>query len=166
MSPLWRYFGNNKSRVFPKLPARIALVRAALPRAKRWPRRRHIHIYIYICLYILYYIVVCCTRPCHSSSLCGLLRDSCHCEMGRSNKTKVPARMRIAPAARGHRGPRQVGNPHRTRIYRFGVFRAYPRFEIRQTVPCRAMRGSSILVNSTLPPLLIATAARGRTFVT
>ena len=33
------------------------------------------------------------------------------------------------------------------------VFRAYPLFEIRQAAPCRAMRGSSISVNSTLPPL-------------
>ena len=34
------------------------------------------------------------------------------------------------------------------------VFRAYPLIEIRQTVPCRAIRGKSISVNSTLPPLV------------
>ena len=36
------------------------------------------------------------------------------------------------------------------------VVRAYPLIEIRQTVPCRAsraIRGSSISVDSTLPPL-------------
>ena len=30
-------------------------------------------------------------------------------------------------------------------------FRAYPLREIKQTVPCRAIRGNSISVNSTLP---------------
>ena len=33
------------------------------------------------------------------------------------------------------------------------VVRAYPLIEIRQIVPCRAIRGDSISVNSTLPPL-------------
>ena len=32
------------------------------------------------------------------------------------------------------------------------AFRAYPLIEIRQTVPCRSIRGNSISVNSTLPP--------------
>ena len=32
------------------------------------------------------------------------------------------------------------------------AFRAYPLVEIRQTVPCRAIRGNSISVNSTLTP--------------
>ena len=34
------------------------------------------------------------------------------------------------------------------------VVRAYPLIEIRPTAPCRAVRGNSISVNSTLPPLL------------
>ena len=33
------------------------------------------------------------------------------------------------------------------------VVRAYPLIKVRQTVPCRAIRGNSISVNSTLPPL-------------
>ena len=33
-----------------------------------------------------------------------------------------------------------------------GAFRACPLVEIRQAVPCRAIRGNSISVNSTLPP--------------
>ena len=33
-------------------------------------------------------------------------------------------------------------------------FRAYPLIEMRQPVPCRAIRGNSISVNSTLPPLI------------
>ena len=33
------------------------------------------------------------------------------------------------------------------------AFRACPLIKIRQTVPCRAIRGNSISVNSTLPPL-------------
>ena len=36
------------------------------------------------------------------------------------------------------------------------AFRAYPLIEIRQTVPCRAIRGNNIPVNSTLPPLQCA----------
>ena len=32
------------------------------------------------------------------------------------------------------------------------AFRAYPLVEIGQTVPCRAIRGNNISVNSTLPP--------------
>ena len=31
---------------------------------------------------------------------------------------------------------------------------AYPLIETRQTVPCRAIRGNSISIISTLPPLL------------
>ena len=34
------------------------------------------------------------------------------------------------------------------------AFRAYPLVEIRQAVPRRAIRGNSISVNSTLPPLI------------
>ena len=33
------------------------------------------------------------------------------------------------------------------------AFRAYPLIEIRQTVPCRAIRGSNISVSTALPPL-------------
>ena len=33
------------------------------------------------------------------------------------------------------------------------ISRAYPLLEIRQEGPCRAIRGNSISVNSTLPPL-------------
>ena len=36
----------------------------------------------------------------------------------------------------------------------FRAFRAYPLVEIRQAAPCRAIRGSGISVNSTLPPLI------------
>ena len=32
------------------------------------------------------------------------------------------------------------------------AFRAYPLIEIRQTAPCRAIRGNSISINSILPP--------------
>ena len=47
------------------------------------------------------------------------------------------------------RGDDTVGNPHRARISRFELLRAYPLIEIRQAVPCRAIRGISISVNST-----------------
>ena len=70
------------------------------------------------------------------------------------------------------RGDDSVGNAHRAQISQFELFelklfnsscsssnlsfrvvRAYPLIEIRQTVPCRAIRGNSISVNNTLPPL-------------
>ena len=53
------------------------------------------------------------------------------------------------------RGDDTVGNPHRS-IFSIRAFRAYPLIEIRQTVLCRAIRGNSISVNSTLPPLSIS----------
>ena len=50
------------------------------------------------------------------------------------------------------RGDDTVGNPHRAQNFSIRTFRAYPLVEIRQTVPCRAIRGDSISVNSTPPP--------------
>ena len=42
------------------------------------------------------------------------------------------------------------------------VLRAYPLIEVRQTVPCRAIRGNSISINSNyLPPLLAEFRLRG-----
>ena len=40
-------------------------------------------------------------------------------------------------------------NPHRAQTFQNRAFRAYPLIEVRQTVPCRAIRGSRISVNST-----------------
>ena len=45
-----------------------------------------------------------------------------------------------------------VGNPRRAENLSIRAFRAYPRIEIRHTFPCRAIRGNSISVNSTIPP--------------
>ena len=59
-------------------------------------------------------------------------------------------------------GDDTFGNPHRAHFFNSSfsssnfsirVFRADPLVEIRQAVPCRAIRGDSISVNSTLPPL-------------
>ena len=41
------------------------------------------------------------------------------------------------------------------------AFRAYPLIETKQTVPCRAIRGTSISVNSTLPPSYSCCAKSG-----
>ena len=41
------------------------------------------------------------------------------------------------------------------------VVQACPLVEIRQTAPCRAIRGDSISVSSTLPPLKIGARAFG-----
>ena len=46
-----------------------------------------------------------------------------------------------------------VGNPHRAQISQFEPFGACPLIETRQRDPCRATRGDSISVKSTLPPL-------------
>ena len=50
-------------------------------------------------------------------------------------------------------GDDAVGNPHRAQLVPFELFELYPLIESRQAVPCRAIRGDSISVNSTLPPL-------------
>ena len=55
------------------------------------------------------------------------------------------------------RGDHTVGNPpHRAQISQSEFFELNPRIEIRQTVPHRAIRDSSISVNGTLPPLTSA----------
>ena len=90
----------------------------------------HIHIVYYdilgnTCVYIYIYVVFLCETPVPS--------------FGRGDDT--------------------VGNPHRAqnsiRVVRalnfsIGAFRACPPAEIRQTAPCRAIRGNSISVNSKL----------------
>ena len=77
-------------------------------------------------------------------------------------------------STRVERGDDTVGNPHRAQISQFNLFelksiyiyiyiyvykyiirafRVYPLMEIRQKVPCRAIRGNSISVSSALPAL-------------
>ena len=48
-----------------------------------------------------------------------------------------------------------VGNPHRIEISQFELFGLNPLIEIRRAAPCRAIRGNSISVNSTSPPLFM-----------
>ena len=73
------------------------------------------------------------------------------------------------------RGDATVGNPHRARMFQFDlsssnlsilVVRACPLVEIRQPVSYRAIRGNSVSVNCTLPPLTRAAGtprlSRGR----
>ena len=51
------------------------------------------------------------------------------------------------------RGADTGGNPRRARISQFELFELVLLSKlIRQTVPCGAIRGNSISVNSTLPP--------------
>ena len=51
------------------------------------------------------------------------------------------------------RGDDMVGNPHRAQICQFDLFELnYHIDELRHPVPCRAIRGNSISVNSALPP--------------
>ena len=44
-----------------------------------------------------------------------------------------------------------VGNPHRAQISQFELFELILLLKL-ETVPCRAIRGNIISVNSTLPP--------------
>ena len=68
----------------------------------------------------------------------------------------VPASGSRGPQARGRfrKGGRYGWKPSSSSNFSIRAFRAYPPIEIRQTVPCRAIRGNSISVNRTLPPLL------------
>ena len=54
----------------------------------------------------------------------------------------------LASTPRIGRGDDTVGNPHRAQISQLGFFEL---IEIKQTVPCRAIRGDGNSVNSTLP---------------
>ena len=55
--------------------------------------------------------------------------------------------------ARFGRGDDTVVNTHRAQIYQFEFFEFILLLKL-DTAPCRAIRGSGISVNSTLPPLL------------
>ena len=61
--------------------------------------------------------------------------------------------------ATARKGGRYCWKPSSSSNLSIRAFRAYPLIEIRQTVPGRAIRGNSISVNGTLPPLLTATFA-------
>ena len=56
------------------------------------------------------------------------------------------------------RGDDTIGTPHGAQNFSIRAFRACPLVEIRQALACRAIRGNSISVNSTLPPLSSACA--------
>ena len=55
------------------------------------------------------------------------------------------------------RGDHTVGNPHRTFRAQISRFQLFKLIQIRQTIPCRAVRGNSISVNSTLPASCLST---------
>ena len=65
----------------------------------------------------------------------------------------------VAPAAQALRSSALLGRGSEGGMiglelkFSIRAFRACPLVEIRQAVPCRAIRGNSISVNSTLPPL-------------
>ena len=66
-------------------------------------------------------------------------------------------RVRDRRARDGARGGDRKGGwygwkPSSSWNFSIRVFRARPLIEIRQTAPCRAIRGNSLSVNSTLPP--------------
>ena len=65
-----------------------------------------------------------------------------------------PCPRRISPNTLAHlgRGDDTVGNPHRTQIVQFELFELI--LLLKLEAPCRAIRGNSISVNSTLSPLL------------
>ena len=49
-----------------------------------------------------------------------------------------------------------VGNPRQAQIYKFEFFELILLLRLDKQLPCRAVRGNSISVNSTLPPLTFA----------
>ena len=65
------------------------------------------------------------------------------------------------------RGDDTVGDPHRARNYRFELFELVLLLKLDKQLPVeqfeasRAIRGSSISVSSTLPPLIVAVAMFG-----
>ena len=96
---------------------------------------------IYSFIYVLFVYV--CIR-CISQARCPATSSPS------SSRTTARARSPSAATSRRAEGGMNdtAGNPRR-------AFRYYPLIEIRQTVPCRAMRGKSLSVNSTLPPSLL-----------
>ena len=86
--------------------------------------------------YIIVYHIICCYI------------------IGRSASLTAPN----GPAQEFGRGDDTVGNPHRAQISQFELFELVLLLELDKTVPRRAIRGSSISVSSTLPPLSIACA--------
>ena len=68
-------------------------------------------------------------------------------------RSSAPAAAADGRAAILGRGDDTVGNPPSSSDLSIRVFLVFSLIEIKQTVPCRAIRGnSSISVNSTLPP--------------
>ena len=94
-----------------------------------------IYIYIYICKCTLKILRFCPGRP-----------DP----RGRASKqTAAETSYRVAKYSEGGR---HGWKPSSSLNLSIRVFRAYPLIDIRQTVPCRAIRGNSSSANSTLPP--------------
>ena len=67
----------------------------------------------------------------------------------------VPRQSKVHRDCWSGRGGWYGWKPSSSSNFSVRAFRAYPLIEIRQTVPCRAIRGNSISVNSTLPLLVV-----------
>ena len=82
----------------------------------------------------------------------SLIRVSVFTTFGES-LLQHPFHQQPPPLSAFHRKGAWYGwNPSSSSNFSIRVVRAYPLLKIRQTVPCRAIRGICISVNSTLPP--------------
>ena len=103
----------------------------------------YIYIYIYICAYIYIYIYIYSAplRTVCRGAVVGVRVDVAS-EGGMIRlETLIELRCFISSCSSSNGSIR--------------VARAHPLVDIRQAIPCRAIRGSSISVKSTLPPFLI-----------
>ena len=112
-------------------------------------------------------------RPCFESHGTRTAAPLTHCQSrveeseGRRScavgRTVAEPRGPAADPGRGRRlgrGDETVGSPHRAQISELELFEPIPLTAIKQTAPCRAIRGNGISVYSTLPPSLAALRSR------
>ena len=99
-----------------------------------------------------------CVQKCSDLFVFQLTRfaeQSGSIDSGGPNSTQYSCTRRDPACAAPHAGPASEGygwKPSSNSNFSIRAFRACPLIEIRQTVPCRAIRGNSISVNGTLPP--------------
>ena len=109
----------------------------------------YIHVYIHIHIYIYIYIYVYIRERERETDLSLSLYIYIYIERERDMTRSGTWRRasRTAPVELEF-----LSSSFSSSNFSIRAFRAYPLVEIRQTVPCRAIRGDGISVKSTLPP--------------
>ena len=111
----------------------------------------HTYVYIHICIYIYIYIEICLSPPIHPDPK-TYSRDGCVVKAVDPRRLGVVPR-KVPKSPLVGRGDDTVGNPHRAQISQFELFELILLLKFDKA-PYRAIRGNSISVSSTLPPLL------------